>query len=121
MPRAGHEIPITLSASGETSLLEHSRGMPLGLMEQPLIDASSMTIHPDELVLLYTDGITDGLNLESNGLGTDGLQVLIKTGCGLNAQDLCIHLADALCNLQDGKPQFDDVTLVAIRSNAQYE
>jgi sigma-B regulation protein RsbU (phosphoserine phosphatase) len=114
--RAGHEIPILMRSSGETYALPFDGGVPLGIIERPLLDEKRVDIRPGELLLLYTDGVTDGLNLASDAIGTEELETLMRLGNGLGSQAFCAHLSEAVNNRQGAKPQFDDVTLVAIRA-----
>ena len=116
--RGGHEIPLVLEPSGNTLSLPYDAGVPLGIMEKPMLDQQQAQIRPGELMLLYTDGVTDGLNLLSDGVGTDELQKLMSAGNGLGAQEFCEFISCSIVERQDGKPQFDDITLLAIRSAA---
>ncbi len=113
--RAGHETPLLLRSSGETAVLPFKTGVPLGIIDRPLIDESHITIQAGELLLLYTDGVTDGLNLSTDATGTQGLQRIMSAAIDLEAQDFCTNISQTIHKLQEGKPQFDDVTLLAIR------
>jgi sigma-B regulation protein RsbU (phosphoserine phosphatase) len=116
--RAGHEVPILLHPSGRTEALSFESGAPLGIMPQPMIDTQHTSVHPGELLLLYTDGVTDGLNLVSDGFGTEELQKVMDTGGEMNAQAFCEYISTTIKERQAGKPQFDDVTLMAIKATS---
>lgn len=113
--RAGHEIPILRSASGERTTLPYAPGMPLGIMDRPMIDRQKAVIRPGDLLLLYTDGVTDGLTLGSDAVGTGRLEQMMADWKDMTAQQICTEISQAVKKHQNGHPQFDDVTLVAIR------
>jgi serine phosphatase RsbU (regulator of sigma subunit) len=117
--RAGHEVPLVLRASGEKMVLPYSPGVPLGIIERPVLDQQRAVIEPGDLLLLYTDGVTDGLNLGSDAVGTEMLEQMTSEWEGLDAQQVCTQISEQVNIRQHGQPQFDDVTLVAIRLLSQ--
>ncbi len=62
--RAGHEVPLVLHAGGETIALPFDAGVPLGIMDEPMLDEKITRIEPGQMMLLYTDGVTDGLSYQ---------------------------------------------------------
>jgi sigma-B regulation protein RsbU (phosphoserine phosphatase) len=114
--RAGHEVPLLIDPSGNSTALPFNNGAPLGIFDGPNLDQQEVQIRPGEMLLLYTDGVTDGLNLISDSTGTHELQCLICAGNGLGAQEFCEYISQSIVDRQNGSQQFDDVTIVAIKS-----
>jgi serine phosphatase RsbU (regulator of sigma subunit) len=114
--RAGHELPIIVSAHGEVHLAPYDQGQLLGILDNPILDEQTLSIPPGGMVLLYTDGAIDARH--SNG-ESFGLERLSKEAAALgdgSAQEQCDKLWQLLEKFQSKTPQEDDVTLVTVRS-----
>jgi len=113
--RAGHELPILCSGSGEAGLLPLSAGQPLGILYDPIIDCQSIEIPPGQTLVLYTDGVTDQYNDLNIPFGEDKLLI---SSCGINeipTQQVCDHLLQTVIEYRNGKPLQDDVTIVVLK------
>lgn len=115
--RAGHELPLLLSPDYELIDITMDVGIPLGIQAEPTLDNQKLVIPPQSTLLLYTDGITDSLDMKEH---FSALDILKKVLCqiasqGDNAQDLCDCLFQTLISNQDQIYQIDDVTLVALK------
>jgi sigma-B regulation protein RsbU (phosphoserine phosphatase) len=58
---AGHNPPILISAAQGITTLNNT-GMPLGIDEENNWGQDDIVIHPGEMLLMYTDGVTDAQN-----------------------------------------------------------
>jgi phosphoserine phosphatase RsbU/P len=114
--RAGHEVPLLMDPSGNSTTIPFNNGAPLGIFESPNLDQQQVQIRPGEMLLLYTDGVTDGLNLISDSTGTYELQGLMCAGNGLGAQEFCEYISQSIVERQNGSQQFDDVTILAVKA-----
>lgn len=113
--RAGHELPILCSGTGDAGLLPLSPGQPLGILYDPIIDCHSIEIPPGQTLVLYTDGVTDQYNDLNIPFGEDKLLI---SSCGINdisTQEICDHLLQTVIEYRNGKPLQDDVTIVVIK------
>jgi sigma-B regulation protein RsbU (phosphoserine phosphatase) len=114
--RAGHELPLVLDANGEVSSPPRGTGMMLGLYDDPVLEERSLIIPTGGFMLLYSDGIADDRNTERTRFGDEGLIELVKQfGIASPAQQTCEAIYAALVAFQNSAPQFDDVTLLAVR------
>jgi sigma-B regulation protein RsbU (phosphoserine phosphatase) len=93
-----------------------SHGFPLGIMDRLNLDVQQVKIKAGETLFIYTDGVTDGINLASGSLEVEGLLPILIQGAKLEAQAFCEHVLEKVYDLQGGQPQFDDLTLVAIQA-----
>jgi sigma-B regulation protein RsbU (phosphoserine phosphatase) len=119
--RAGHELPILLVADGTVQTLPHAIGQALGMFDDLLLDANSISLPPGGTLLLFTDGLTDCRNPQGQVFGYARIQEQLTGLAGLDGQGICDALWEALSIFQSGKPQEDDVTLVAIHSMVKEE
>lgn len=116
--RAGHELPILLTAQGQATLAAFEQGQLLGMLEDPVFDQQSITIPPGGTLLLYSDGVTDGRNPQGEILGMARFLDELRSLAGLPAQQLCDHLLEGLARYHGTAPQDDDITLVAVHHQA---
>ncbi len=111
---AGHNPGILVRASGETELLS-STGPPVGLIPEGSYSQETIDLDSGDLLVLYTDGITEAANPEDDEYGTDRLTRISK----LRRQDDLELLAKAIQRDLDtftrGVPYADDRTLLLLR------
>ncbi len=114
--RAGHEPPLLLLRDGTVKRIPHGPGMALGLWDEITFDERSVLLEPGSTLVLFTDGMTDCR--DPRGIPF-GLERIKSTLCGLtslSAQIVCDRLFGTLKQYQEGAPQDDDLTLVAIHA-----
>lgn len=124
---AGHN-PITLfrGKSKETFFL-NPPGFPLGItLPDPglfarTIRTDKIRLHPDDVLTVYTDGVTEAMNPKRE-LFSEGryLSVIRKYG-ELNVVDFVKNIQAELSAFTSGFEQNDDITLVAIKESMDAE
>lgn len=114
--RAGHEPPLLLKPDGSVDRIPYGPGMSLGLWDVITLDERTIRLEPGSTLLLYTDGLTDCRDPEGTPFGLDRIKETLAGSKGLTAQDVCDRLFNTLMEFQDGSPQDDDVTLVAVHA-----
>ncbi len=113
---AGHNLPLLRRASGELVELEMG-GMALGwFVENPLVERE-LILEPGDLLVLYTDGVTDACNLAKEEFGLQRLWNLVDTCGELGAQETLDCINRAVSRFVGDAPAADDITLVVIRRN----
>jgi phosphoserine phosphatase RsbU/P len=114
--RAGHEFPLAWDAGGAPIALPSGGGLPLGMFPAPRLDVQSVTLPPGGTLLLYTDGVIDSADETGALFGRERLLASFeRRGSG---QELCERLLRAIEEHRGPAPQFDDITLVAVRARA---
>lgn len=114
--RAGHEPPLVVHVDGSVERLPHSPGMAIGLWEPVTLDEKSVKLAPGDMLLLYTDGMTDCRNPGGESFGLERIKQKLAEHSKLDAQQACNILLETLQAYQDGSKQDDDVTLVAVHA-----
>jgi sigma-B regulation protein RsbU (phosphoserine phosphatase) len=69
-----------------------------------------------DILLLYTDGVTEAENSKGIPLGDKGLAEIIRKNAGLSAEQLIQKVLQDLKNFTNGSPLVDDVTLVVCKA-----
>jgi serine phosphatase RsbU (regulator of sigma subunit) len=117
--RAGHELPLLCDARGEFAGLPYTDGQPLGAMDGILLDEQMVVLPSDGTVLFYTDGVTDVLDAHGNQFGLERLRQALVAQRSAPAQALCDTLLEMTAAYRAATPQYDDITLVAVRVKSQ--
>lgn len=113
--RAGHEVPLLFDEDGKITELGYDQGMPLCLLPDSPIDVQSVEIPKGSTLFMYTDGGTDAMSEEEQFFGLDNLEKTVNKYLNGSAQALVDNVLEELVSFQ-GEKQFDDATLVAIKS-----
>lgn len=121
---AGH-TPMILyrAATGETLFL-NPRGIPVGLSTpdrtffQRQLDVERLRLRAGDMLVLYTDGITEATNAAGEPFGESRLLEAVRRGGRTSATSFVESLWSELRQFTGGATQSDDVTLVAIQEKA---
>jgi serine phosphatase RsbU (regulator of sigma subunit) len=76
-----------------------------------------LILEPGDLLLLYTDGVTDACNLAQEEFGLQRLRNLVATCGELGAQETLDCINGAVSRFVGDAPATDDITMVVIRRN----
>jgi sigma-B regulation protein RsbU (phosphoserine phosphatase) len=116
---AGHNPP-RLARDGKVISLNEDGALPLGIMERQPYKEGRVTLQKDDLLLLYTDGITEASSpRKKNGprdlFGMPRLDDLLLKCSGSTAKECIAEVQAAIATFCEGAPPIDDQTLIAIR------
>lgn len=111
---AGHEHPILLGVSGKTQDLEIG-GIALGMLESFPFEEAVVTLNPGDLLVMYSDGISEAMDPASERFGRERLDAVLASEKGSPLGSLTSNIVFAVQQHAGGAPQSDDITIVAIR------
>jgi sigma-B regulation protein RsbU (phosphoserine phosphatase) len=110
----GHNPPVLRHANGDSRLMDGTGDMALGVMpDMPYITAS-IQLAPGDLLLSYTDGVTEAFNGEQLAYGEPRLIELMERLHELAPQALVAAIFDDVASFAAGAPQSDDITVAAL-------
>lgn len=116
---AGHSYPYHYHASsGQLDTLE-SNACLLGVLEYQYFETLEREWELDDLLVLYTDGITEAHNSEGEAFGVDRLIELVISNSHLPPDQLRTAVFLDLSRFCQGTEQMDDTSLVIVRFSAQ--
>ena len=96
--------------------------MVLGVVEDATWKQETVRLAPADVLLLYTDGVTDAEDEQGSFFGQKRLLEIAQTNLGRSAQDIRDALIAEVHEFMGDAPQFDDITLVvAVRDSESYE
>jgi phosphoserine phosphatase RsbU/P len=109
---AGHNPPFLLRANGEMETLTVG-GLPIGLMPGMSYEQAEVEIGSDDLLVLYTDGVSEAVDAAEQEFGEARIEELMREGG--SATDVLERIALAVAAFSEGLPQMDDITMVVLR------
>jgi serine phosphatase RsbU (regulator of sigma subunit)/pSer/pThr/pTyr-binding forkhead associated (FHA) protein len=115
---AGHNTTFIYRASGGGLEELGAGGMPLGMFPFAQYDPAGMRLEPGDLLVVYSDGLTDAENPAGQEWGEERLRELILTTGPNGAEALEAALLGALDQFTKGAPQTDDITLMIVERQA---
>jgi phosphoserine phosphatase RsbU/P len=108
---AGHLDPLVRSAAGGVRKISLTRGAPLGVVDGALFAEHNVDLAAGDVVVLYTDGVTEATNPKDELLGDDRLESLVARA-GSTADEVCEAILSGVRRFLDGAVQNDDITIV---------
>lgn len=111
---AGHNLPILTRTTGETEKLT-TRSVLLGAFDFVEYKSRQTMLNPGDVVVMYTDGVTEAVNSDNEMFGEDRLEELIQRNVTLSAEQIKQSILDEVISFTRGLPQGDDITLIVLK------
>jgi phosphoserine phosphatase RsbU/P len=112
---AGHNPPILLDKEGNFTFIERG-SVPLGMFRDTRYHEYYLTTNPGELLVLYTDGVTEAQNPQGEEFGRERLAEAVKKYRHLDARQLITTVHKEVIDWTDGRGATDDVTFFVIKA-----
>jgi sigma-B regulation protein RsbU (phosphoserine phosphatase) len=112
---AGHNPPYLFSTGKTLSVQSLGRtGLPLGITEGMTWKLGSVRFQPGDLLVLYTDGVTEAENACHEFFGSDRLITMVKESLGKSAHEIHERVIQGLCEFAGSLSQCDDIPLMVL-------
>jgi len=118
---AGHNPMILYRGDSDETYFLNPKGFPVGIdlgdrsLFEKSIGSESIKLKQSDMLVIYTDGITEAMNHERELFGEERLLRTIKKYGHLQPQEFAKMLDQEVASFTGGEPQNDDITLVAIK------
>jgi serine phosphatase RsbU (regulator of sigma subunit) len=117
--RAGHNWPLYYNAEKKTITELKPKGMSIGMFENVQfsnrLEEQKIYLKPGDLVLLYSDGVTEATNADNLMFDVAGLKAVIAENAHATSATLIEHINSRLQGFVKSKELQDDATMVAIK------
>jgi serine phosphatase RsbU (regulator of sigma subunit) len=114
---AGHDRPLLLRGGVFCELVEG--GLALGFFKDQTYENAVAKLVPGDILIMYTDGLTEAFGAGSEEFGIEALQDIILLNSSQSSREICRKIYEAVEVHQGGPPQqpgeVDDKTLVVIK------
>lgn len=115
---AGHVPPFLMSCQEPGKVLRLNRtGMALGVIEDTTWTQNSLILVPGDILLMYTDGITDAQAPDGTFFGEGRLLEIVQANLGRPAEEIVRAILNCLYDFTADSPLVDDITLVILQRN----
>ena len=111
---AGHNPPVLARANGDTETLT-TKSVLLGAFDFVEYKPRQTRLAPGDVVVMYTDGVTEAVNADNQMFGDERLEKLVREGVHLSAEEIKQWIMDEVLNFTAGLPQGDDITLIVLK------
>ncbi len=111
---AGHNPPYLRDARGQWKLLCERHGPAAGVDEDRVYDSTCRQLLPGDMLLLYTDGVTEAQNDKAEMFSAKGVEHLLQSEPSGKPDVFIPLLMQAVVSFAGGAEQFDDVTMLAL-------
>ena len=117
--RAGHDAPLLYRASDHSISKVNPPGMAVGIDSGEVFNRVTkdygVQLHRNDCLILYTDGVTEALDVDGEEFGMDRTNHAILESAPDGAVAILQRLTEDLKTFVGAAPQHDDITLIVIR------
>ena len=117
---AGHDYPVVVRSDGSLERLKVG-GVMLGMFPDDMIyqvstyEQETIKLDSGDIVLFYTDGVTETFNINNELYGEKRLEQLVSRVHRRDAKGICDTIHNAVLEFQGEAQQFDDLTLMVLK------
>lgn len=112
---AGHNLPYIKKHSGELICLEKVQGPLVGTFEDMEFEQQSIQMEEGDIVLFYTDGVTEAQNIRDQFYDDDRLKELLEQNQFETADDMTNTVFRSVLRFIGRAEQFDDITILSFQ------
>lgn len=124
---AGHNPMILHRGATKKTYYLNPKGFPVGISLDEMelfrksIEDDTIQLSKDDIILCYTDGITEAMNSKRELFGEERLLAVMRDHGHLNAKQFVKKLREEILAFTEGQIQNDDISLVVIKENMNPE
>jgi phosphoserine phosphatase RsbU/P len=111
---AGHTPPLLIRSNGTVERLQ-SGGVALGMFDRSRFDTGRVLLRPDDLLAVYSDGITEAENPKGQPFDEQGLETVLAAERRNNVAATCAAVVRAVERHTADTRLADDLTLLLLR------
>jgi sigma-B regulation protein RsbU (phosphoserine phosphatase) len=114
---AGHNPPMLFRSSGPPSDVVRLRtgGMVVGMLEEATYEQSSVQMNSGDVLIIYTDGITEQTDINEEEFGEERLMSVVRANLSGDPEFIRDRVLETVAAFMGEAPQNDDLTLVVAK------
>jgi sigma-B regulation protein RsbU (phosphoserine phosphatase) len=109
----GHNPPLIYGKQGLRRI--EAGGMPVGLFEMAPYATDRVQLDPDDVLVLYSDGVTEAHNVDGDEFGEARLVEVLQRHHRESAVGMLNALIEAVRQFAHGAEQYDDITALVVK------
>ena len=111
---AGHDAPFII-VNGKWSMVNVTPHLPIGVFDDTKYTVQEISIQPDSIIFLYTDGLTEAMNAEHKQFGLERIQAVLDTCADHDTKEILEKITQSVDGFVKHAEQSDDLTMLAIK------
>jgi len=111
---AGHNPPMLLR-DDKIEVLESTSNPAIGVMEGINYNSKELQLKPNDLIFMFTDGVSEAQNIEDEEYGERRIQEVVLENTTLSPENLNNAVFASLEDFRGNAEQFDDITIYSFR------
>ena len=115
---AGHNPPLIVHSAGTMEQLA-AGGLPLGIMPDADYRQGLTKLHPGDVLVIYSDGVSEAQSPSGEEFGATRLYDVVARNLDASAAGIRDRIESALTKFSQGTPAADDITLVIVKRQAE--
>jgi sigma-B regulation protein RsbU (phosphoserine phosphatase) len=115
---AGHNYPLCINGATRDFTMLAEGGIPLGMFPDATYVRGTMVVRPQDLLVFYTDGVTEAKNKTFSDYGDDRFKKCIEQCAALDASAIKKTILSDIHAFTGTEPQSDDLTLLLVKRTA---
>ena len=115
---AGHEPAFLVAADDSRRPLPMTGGVAMGVLDDFEYESHEEELSPGEALFLYTDGLTDAVNLGGELFGKERLEATLDGASSRTPAEIVDHVWSEILGYSAGAPAADDMTCLVLRRRA---
>ncbi|MYD86504.1 MAG: SpoIIE family protein phosphatase, partial [Acidobacteria bacterium] len=112
---AGHEPAFLVAADDSRRPLPMTGGVAMGVLDDFRYESRKQKLAPGEALFLYTDGLTDAVNLTGELFGKERLEGTLDGASARSPEEIVDHVWSEIGTYSAGAPAADDMTCLVLR------
>jgi sigma-B regulation protein RsbU (phosphoserine phosphatase) len=114
----GHNPPLVCNGNGGFSFVDLPKGCAVGVMEDSVFESKKTILKSNDVIFLYTDGVTEAMNPENNQFSNERLRDCLVSLKDKNIEDIIHGVRQEVSVFTQGNIQSDDITMLAVKYNS---
>ena len=115
----GHNRPVWIRKNDKVSLLPMTGGMALGVVPGLAYKEQSLKLEAGDSLFLYTDGISEAMNLRNEQYGDIRLVEACSSVKNQSPKAMIEGISESVQSFVNGATQSDDITMLALTYKGQ--
>ena len=112
---AGHEPAFLVAGDDSRRPLPMTGGVAMGVLDDFRYESRKQKLAPGEALFLYTDGLTDAVNLTGELFGKERLEATLDGASARSPEEIVDHVWSEIGTYSAGAPAADDMTCLVLR------
>jgi len=116
---AGHNPPLVCTNGHGFEFIQMPKGFVVGTMENTKFESKKLTLKPNDVIFMYTDGVTEAMNLEAKLFSGERLKQSLSNLKGKDITNIIHEVRVQIKAFIQRMPQSDDITMLALKYNGK--